>query len=262
MVLMALRLSRPEDPAEAHEAFRRALDWQMSFQCRDGGWAAFDKDVMKGWLEDMPFADHNAMLDPSCSDLTGRTLELLGYLGWDKRDRRVAARHHPPQEDPVRRWLVVRALGGQLHLRHVAGVARPEGHRLRHDRELGAPRPRLARVAARTRTAAGAKAATPTTTRLLKGKGPSTASQTAWALMGLVRVRRPGLAPACSAGCNISSTPRTPTVRGPRTRSPARGSRRCFYLKYDMYRNNFPLLALATYANARAGFSGRRSTCS
>ena len=47
---------------------------------------------MKGWLEDVPFADHNAMLDPSCSDLTGRTLELLGYLGWDKRERRVVAR--------------------------------------------------------------------------------------------------------------------------------------------------------------------------
>ena len=89
MVLMALRLISPEDPAEANAAFKRALDWQMSFQCRDGGWAAFDKDVMKGWLEDVPFADHNAILDPSCSDLTGRTLELLGYLDWDKRDRRV-----------------------------------------------------------------------------------------------------------------------------------------------------------------------------
>ncbi len=85
------------DPARgpAGRATRRSsARWTGScrFQCRDGGWAAFDKDVMKGWLEDMPFADHNAMLDPSCSDLTGRTLELLGYLGWDKRERRVAAR--------------------------------------------------------------------------------------------------------------------------------------------------------------------------
>ena len=66
----------------------------MSFQCRDGGWAAFDVDVMKGWLEDIPFADHNAMLDPSCSDLTGRTLELarLPRLGQARAAR--GAGHH------------------------------------------------------------------------------------------------------------------------------------------------------------------------
>ena len=95
----------------------------MSFQCRDGGWAAFDVDVMKGWLEDIPFADHNAMLDPSCSDLTGRTIELLGYLGWDKRERRRrCAASSAPQEDPVRRRFVVRPLGRQLHLRDLAGA--------------------------------------------------------------------------------------------------------------------------------------------
>ena len=62
----------------------------MSFQCRDGGWAAFDKDVTKSWLEDMPFADHNAILDPTCSDLTARTIELLGYLGGSRNDRAIA----------------------------------------------------------------------------------------------------------------------------------------------------------------------------
>ncbi len=64
--------------------FGRALPWQLSFQCRDGGWAAFDKDVTTPWLEDMPFADHNAILDPTCSDLTARTLELFGYIGFDR----------------------------------------------------------------------------------------------------------------------------------------------------------------------------------
>src|SRR5438045_844472 len=68
MVLMALRLVRPEDGAGLENAFRRALDWQLSFQCRDGGWAAFDKNVTTAWLEDMPFADHNAILDPTCSE--------------------------------------------------------------------------------------------------------------------------------------------------------------------------------------------------
>ena len=62
----------------------RAIAWQLSFQCRDGGWAAFDKEVTTPWLEDMPFADHNAILDPTCSDLTARTLELLGYVDFRK----------------------------------------------------------------------------------------------------------------------------------------------------------------------------------
>src|SRR5256885_411703 len=84
MVLMALRLVQPNDRQALNKIFRRALDWQLSFQCRDGGWAAFDKNVTTPWLEDMPFADHNAILDPTCSDLTARTLELLGYIGFDR----------------------------------------------------------------------------------------------------------------------------------------------------------------------------------
>src|SRR6266566_2174023 len=60
MVLMALRLAKPEENWELENAFHRALDWELSFQCRDGGWAAFDKNVTTPWLEDMPFADHNA----------------------------------------------------------------------------------------------------------------------------------------------------------------------------------------------------------
>src|SRR5439155_1109540 len=84
MVLMALRLVQPKEQHSLDELFRRALGWQLSFQCRDGGWAAFDKDVTTPWLEDMPFADHNAILDPTCSDLTARTLELLGYIGFDR----------------------------------------------------------------------------------------------------------------------------------------------------------------------------------
>ena len=89
MVLMALRLVRPNDAAGRDSLFRRALGWQMSFQCRDGGWAAFDKEVTQHWLEDMPFADHNAILDPTCSDLTARTIELLGYIGFNVDQRCV-----------------------------------------------------------------------------------------------------------------------------------------------------------------------------
>jgi squalene-hopene/tetraprenyl-beta-curcumene cyclase len=54
------------------------MEWLMTFQCKDGGWAAFDKDCTKSIMEKVPFADHNAMLDPECADITARILELLG----------------------------------------------------------------------------------------------------------------------------------------------------------------------------------------
>ncbi|HXT41408.1 MAG TPA: squalene--hopene cyclase, partial [Candidatus Angelobacter sp.] len=81
MVLLALRKVPTDDPRRRDESFKRGLDWTMTFQCKDGGWGAFDKDCTKNILEKVPFADHNAMLDPECADITARILELLGYEG-------------------------------------------------------------------------------------------------------------------------------------------------------------------------------------
>ena len=124
--------------------FERALRWLLSFQCRDGGWAAFDKNVMQRWLEDVPFADHNAILDPTCSDLTGRVLELLGYIGYDPELPAGAARGAVHPQDAGRRWLVVRPLGRELHLRHLAGAARAARHRRGYAPAVDRARARLA----------------------------------------------------------------------------------------------------------------------
>jgi len=51
-------------------------------QNRDGGWAAFDREINRELLTRVPFADHNAMLDPSCPDITARVLEALGHHGY------------------------------------------------------------------------------------------------------------------------------------------------------------------------------------
>ena len=79
MVLLALRKIPTDDPKKRDECFQRGLRWMMTFQCKDGGWASFDKDCTKNFLEKVPFADHNAMLDPECADITARILELLGH---------------------------------------------------------------------------------------------------------------------------------------------------------------------------------------
>ena len=89
MVLLALRKIPTDNPRKRDECFQRGLKWMMSFQCKDGGWAAFDKNCTNNILEKVPFADHNAMLDPECADITARILELLGYENWDPKHPQI-----------------------------------------------------------------------------------------------------------------------------------------------------------------------------
>ena len=161
MVLMALRHVAAADHARRAEQTDRALKWLLAFQCRDGGWAAFDKDVTARWLEHVPFADHNAILDPTCSDLTGRVLELLGLLGFDRQSslvRRAVAMIRRTQEADgswYGRWGVNYIYGTWQILRGLSAI----GENM--DQEWirrGATGSR----AARTTMAAGEKPANPT----------------------------------------------------------------------------------------------------
>jgi len=80
MVAMALKCIGGE---KANAAAARGVDWVLAMQNADGGWAAFDRDAHnRPILEHVPFADHNAIQDPSCPDITGRTLECLGRHGF------------------------------------------------------------------------------------------------------------------------------------------------------------------------------------
>ena len=79
--LLALNRSPLADDPAVEAATRRGVNWLLSMQNRDGGWAAYDVDIDNQVLTQLPFADHNAMLDPSCADITARVLELLGTLG-------------------------------------------------------------------------------------------------------------------------------------------------------------------------------------
>jgi squalene-hopene/tetraprenyl-beta-curcumene cyclase len=161
---MGLRLAKPEKTEELNKLFKRALDWQLSFQCRDGGWAAFDKEVTQHWLEDMPFADHNAILDPTCSDLTARTLELFGYIDFDAKQecvRRAVQHLIDTQEDDgswYGRWGVNYIYGTWQVLRGLRAI----GEDMTQDWIL---RGVIGSRAARTTTAAGANRRSPTTRR-------------------------------------------------------------------------------------------------
>ena len=70
------------EPERLRAAVRRGLAWLLSMQNGDGGWGAFDHENNLQFLNHIPFADHNAMLDPSTADVTARAIECLGQMGW------------------------------------------------------------------------------------------------------------------------------------------------------------------------------------
>ena len=162
----------------------------MTFQCRDGGWAAFDKDCTKGILEKVPFADHNAMLDPECADITARILELVGYEGYNLDDPQVRAgiRYIQNQQEPDGSWY------GRWGVNYIYGTWQVlRGLRAMN---LDMNQPWIQRGAQWLRSVQhedggwGERCNT-YDAPVFKGRGPSTASQTAWAIMGLCAMDNP-----------------------------------------------------------------------
>ena len=94
-------------------AKRRAVHWLLEMQGKDGGWAAFDVDNDWGPLSYVPFADHNAMLDPSCPDITGRVLEALCAVG-SIGSSRCPQRHPLSAADPGTGRQLVWPLGRRI----------------------------------------------------------------------------------------------------------------------------------------------------
>lgn len=252
MVLMALRQTEPENAPARQALLDRALKWLLAFQCRDGGWAAFDRNVTASWLEHVPFADHNAILDPTCSDLTARVLELLGAIGHDPRApeiRNALAMLRKTQEldgSWYGRWGVNYIYGTWQVLRGLAAIGtNMEEEWIRRARDW----------LESCQNEDGGWGETCESYRLpaLKGRGPSTASQTAWALMGLCAC---GNVARESIRNGIGWLVKTQNDDGSWTENHTTGTGfpGVFYLKYDMYRNHFPLLALATYVRMGGAF--------
>ncbi len=245
MVLLALRLIPTDNPARRDAAFRRGLNWMMTFQCKDGGWGAFDKDCTKNILEKVPFADHNAMLDPECADIAARILELLGYENYSVENPQVQKAIQFIQERQESdgswygRWGVNYIYGTWQVLRGLRAL------------KLDMRQPWLVKAGqwldqVQREDGGWGERCNTYDDPVFKGQGPSTASQTAWAVMGLCAFDDPH---RDSLIRGVEYLVRTQNEDGSWTEPETTGTGfpRVFYLKYDMYRNSWPLLALATY---------------
>src|ERR1035441_8084472 len=128
MVLLALMHAKASDPKAQAATERRAINWLLAMQSGDGGWAAFDVDNNWAVLNRVPFADHNAMLDPTCPDITGRVLECLcrrGMADHEAARRGVAYLLGAQEKDGswYGRWGVNYIYGSFLAMRGLAASA-------------------------------------------------------------------------------------------------------------------------------------------
>ena len=246
MVLLALRKIPTENPKLRDESFKRGLDWMMTFQCKDGGWASFDKDCTKSVLEKVPFADHNAMLDPECADITARILELLGYENYPLDNPQVEKaldfiRDHQEEDGSwYGRWGVNFIYGTWQVLRglHAFNIDMHQPWLLKARDWLQSVQHADGGWGERCNTYDDP---------VFKGQGPSTASQTAWAIMALCTFGDPH-SEALRRGIQYLIQTQNPDGSWTEHETTGTGFPRVFYLKYDMYRNSWPLLALATYS--------------
>jgi squalene-hopene/tetraprenyl-beta-curcumene cyclase len=235
------------------EAMDRGREWVCGLQSHNGGWGAFDADNDYLYLNNIPFSDHGALLDPPTEDVTGRCVSMLAQLG-EQANRSPALRTaldylrrtQHPQGSWYGRWGMNHIYGtwSVLCALNAAGVG-PEAPEVR----------KAADWLVSIQNADGGWGEDGTSYRLdYRGHeaAESTASQTAWALIGLMAV---GMArhPAVGRGIDYLMGTQGPDGFWAEARYTATGFPRVFYLRYHGYSKFFPLWALARYKHLSGG---------
>ncbi len=255
-----LGLKAVENPRERyqHEVEQRAIKWVLAMQCKSGGWAAFDKDNTKKIFQEIPFADHNAMLDPPTVDITGRILEMLAAYGFTRSDKRVERavqfilKEQEQDGSWFGRWGVNYLYGTFLVLRGLEAV------------EYGFLEVPVQQAAEWIRMVQNPDGGWGETCGTYddpnqRGIGPSTPSQTAWALLGLLAANdqrsdsvAKGVRWLIERQHQDGSWDELMPGRNGESYYTGTGFPRVFYLGYHLYKQYFPLLALTTYRKAIA----------
>ena len=243
--LTQIDMGEEEEPKKK-AGFERGLDWMLKMQSRDGGFSSYDRDNNKRFLNKVPFSDHNAMLDPTCADITGRVCELLGRLGFDakkpplKSAIKFLKRERIPDGTWYGRWGVNYIYGTFLAAR---GLSFSAGEASK--RELEAAAKWIYGV--QNDDGGWGESAAAYEDPFKKGKGLSTASQTAWALFVLFAN---GDYDSAAVERGIEYLIGTQQIDGnwKELFFTGTGFPRVCYLRYELYSAYFPLIALSEYA--------------
>jgi squalene-hopene/tetraprenyl-beta-curcumene cyclase len=245
--LMAVSFSDKAEAAARDAAVRRGTDWALAMQGKEGGWAAFDRDNDRQLLAHIPFSDFMTPLDPVSPDVTNHVIELLSRFEnrYDKEiERGLAYLKASQQADGAwyGRWGVNYLYGTGLVLPCLRAAGEDMGSEY------------VRRAVAWLRDRQNADGGWGESCRSYddpgaRGRGESTASQTAWALLGLLAA---GEAASGEAGRGIAYLLDTQQEDGAWREEAFTGTGfpRAFYLRYELYKIYFPLMALARYRSA------------
>ena len=250
VVVMAMdRARRLAGGKDYDPAIARAREWIEGLQSKDGGFAAFDADNLEYYINNIPFADHGAMLDPPTEDVTGRCVSMLAQLGETiesspamKRGVDYLIRTQLDEGSWYGRWGLNYIYGtwSVMCALNAAGV----------DHKSPTMRKAVDWLV-RIQNPDGGWGEDGDSYKLdYKGyeAAPSTSSQTAWALLALMAAGEVEH-PAVHKGVAYLSQAQNEAGEWDETRYTATGFPRVFYLRYHGYRKFFPLWALARYRN-------------
>lgn len=254
MGMQTVRMESPQFEDDKQGTMNRAIGWLETMQCKDGGWGAFDMDNNRDLLNEIPFADLKAMLDPNTPDLTGRVVEMLGSFGRDLSDpvvRRAVVYLKKSQEKNgswFGRWGVNYLYGTWAVLCGLESV----GYNMKAE-----PVRRAVEFLKKAQHTSGGWGED--CSSYPKGEyvpnSPS-ASQTAWAVMGLIAAGE-GHSPEAERGIQWLLDHQRSDGSWDEEEFTGTGFPGHFYIRYHLYRQVFPLMALGRYAQVIQGRYGR-----
>ncbi|MEL7492607.1 MAG: squalene--hopene cyclase [Cyanobacteria bacterium J06554_11] len=259
VVVMALQEVALPDEALKENAIARAVSWIATMQCKTGGWAAFDRDNDQDWLNAIPYGDLKAMIDPSTADITARVLEMNARL-LSKNKSSIASKRTQPgfryllaQQESDGSWFGrwgVNYIYGTSGALSALALSEPERDRSPIERGVAWL------ISCQNRDGGWGETCQSYKTPALKGKGPSTASQTAWALLGLLdaadslcfeRSLKSAITDTIKRGIQYLLKTQGDNGAWQELEYTGTGFPGHFYLRYHLYPQVFPLMALGRY---------------
>jgi squalene-hopene/tetraprenyl-beta-curcumene cyclase len=238
------------DPKRYRHAIERGIEWVLGLQSRNGGWGSFDADNTHYYLNNIPFADHGALLDPPTADLTARCISALAQIGYSQEHPAVAQAlaYLRREQEADGSWF------GRWGTNYIYGTWSVLGALNAAGEDMAQPYVQWAIDWLKSRQQADGGWGESCGSYWPERKDevvPSTPSQTAWALLGLMAAGEVESAAVARGVEYLRRAPRQDAKWAEELYN-AVGFPRVLYLRYHGYSTYFPLWALARYQNLMA----------